>query len=254
MKLVSYNILDGGEGRADPLAEVIEAQRPDIVVLVEADVPAVIDRIAGRLNMDVAFGQGRRHGVAILSRWTIAESINHALLREEMTDCFLEATINESQGKSWTVAAIHLHPHAMDADETRREREIDAILETFAAHRQSGKSHLLAGDFNANSPIQEIDVKKCKPRTQKEFESNGGNLPRRAIQKILIAGYVDSLHAVRGKEAACIGSFSTHYPGQRVDYIFTFAIDSKRLSNANIEQDRLAKYASDHFPVNLQVD
>ena len=34
MRLVSYNILDGGEGRADPLAEVIEAQRPDVIGLV----------------------------------------------------------------------------------------------------------------------------------------------------------------------------------------------------------------------------
>ena len=36
MRIVRYNILDGGEGRADPLAEVIEAQRPDLVALVEA--------------------------------------------------------------------------------------------------------------------------------------------------------------------------------------------------------------------------
>ena len=45
MKLVSYNILDGGEGRADPLAEVIESQSPDIVVLIEADNPDVLERI-----------------------------------------------------------------------------------------------------------------------------------------------------------------------------------------------------------------
>ena len=36
MRICSYNILDGGEGRADPLAEVILAQRPDIVAIVEA--------------------------------------------------------------------------------------------------------------------------------------------------------------------------------------------------------------------------
>ena len=31
MRVVSYNILDGGEGRADPLAEVLIARRPDVV-------------------------------------------------------------------------------------------------------------------------------------------------------------------------------------------------------------------------------
>ena len=46
MRLVSYNILDGGEGRADPLAEVLLAQRADVVVLLEADQISVVERIA----------------------------------------------------------------------------------------------------------------------------------------------------------------------------------------------------------------
>ena len=46
MRIVSYNIYNGGEGRADPLAEVIEAQRPDVVALLEADDPATLQHIA----------------------------------------------------------------------------------------------------------------------------------------------------------------------------------------------------------------
>jgi len=34
MRVVSYNILTGGEGRADPLAEVLLAQRADVIALV----------------------------------------------------------------------------------------------------------------------------------------------------------------------------------------------------------------------------
>ena len=93
MRLVSYNILDGGVGRADPLAETIEAQRPDIVILVEADDPSVVNRISGRLGMDAIHVAGRRHGAAILSRWQIVESINHGLLNDVFSDCVLEATI-----------------------------------------------------------------------------------------------------------------------------------------------------------------
>ena len=68
MRVVSYNILDGGEGRADPLAEVIIAQKPDIVALVECDNVDVLNRIASRLSMDFAPAQGRKHATAILSR------------------------------------------------------------------------------------------------------------------------------------------------------------------------------------------
>src|SRR5271168_1666381 len=108
MRLITYNILDGGEGRADPLAEVIKAQRPDVVVLIEADVPAVVERIASRLKMDFISAEGRRHGAAILSRWRIIESVNHSLLRDEFSDAVLEATVAEPNGAEWTLAAVHL--------------------------------------------------------------------------------------------------------------------------------------------------
>lgn len=254
MRLVSYNILDGGLGRADPLAEVIEAQRPDIIVLVEADDPTVIDRIAGRLRMDAIAVQGKRHGAAILSRYQIVESVNHSLLSDAFTDCVLEATLRQPDGRQWPIIAVHLHPRAADSDESIRQREIESLLQITADLRSQNQPHLLAGDFNANSPIQQIDIEKCKPKTRKEFAANGGSIPRRAISQLLQAGYVDSLHAVQGDAAKSIASFTTQYPGQRVDYIFTHGIDPSRLNDARVEHDRLARYASDHFPVVLQVD
>jgi len=254
MRLVSYNILDGGKGRADPLAEVIVAQQPDVVALVEADDHDVVDRIADRLKMDRIMVAGRRHGAAVLCRWTIVESINHALLHEEFSDCLLEAQLAGPDGQAWTVAAVHLHPHATDADERRREREVDAILRIFSAHRRDGVPHILAGDFNANSPIQDVKPQDCKPRTRKEIEANGGVLPRRAIAKLLEGGYVDTLDVVQPAAARSAGSFTTQYPGQRVDFIFTHGIEPARLSEARIEHDRLARYASDHFPVMVQID
>jgi endonuclease/exonuclease/phosphatase family metal-dependent hydrolase len=254
MRLVSYNILNGGVGRADPLAEVIEAQNADVVVLVEADDSGVVERIASRLKMDVATGDGKKHGGAILSRWSIIESINHSLLCEEFADCVFEATVRDPNGKDWPVAAVHLHPRATEEAENRREIEIDAMLRVYAKHRAENRPHLLAGDFNANSPDQKIVPENCKPRTRKEIAENSGRLPRRAVTKILQAGYADSLVAAHGEAAAEMGSFTTQYPGQRVDYIFTFGIEPQRIAEARIEQDRLAQFASDHFPVVVQVD
>jgi endonuclease/exonuclease/phosphatase family metal-dependent hydrolase len=253
MRLVSYNILDGGEGRADPLAEVIEAQRPDIVVLVEADVPSVVERIAQRLKMEYVQAEGRKHGGAILTRGGILESINHSLIHDEFSDCVLEATIDLA-GAEWTVTAVHLRPRAKLEDEAAREREIAAILDIFAKHRQEKRPHLLAGDFNANSPIQHVDPAKCKRRTQEDIAANGGTLPRTAIQKLLDTDYVDTFHAVAGSTAAKTGSFTTQHPGQRVDFIFSYGIDPRRIKEAKIEQDRLAQFASDHFPAVVEIE
>lgn len=253
MRILSYNILDGGVGRADPLAEVIIAQRGDVVVLVEADDTAVIERIGRRLGMQFVRGQGKRHGTAIFCRWPIVESIDFGPIRPGLSGCFLAATIHPPQGEEIEIAAVHLHPHAREEDETIRQAEIQILLDAFAAQRESGRAHLLAGDFNANSPDQSIDPAKCKPRTRKDWQANGGNLPRRAVGDLLAAGYVDTLAAVRGEAANTTGSFTTQFPGQRVDYIFAHAIPREKLIDAWIEQDRLAQFASDHFPVGLEI-
>lgn len=252
MRLVSYNILDGGAGRADALLQVIEAQHPDIVVLVEADDRQVVDQIAAGLKMEVLCGEGRKHGGAILSRWPIVESINYGLLREEFVDLLLEASV-QGPGQTWTVTAAHLHPRASEEAEVRRMREIDAILDIYAPHRSQGRAHLLAGDFNANSPIQQIVPEQCKPRTRQEMAANGGTIPRRCIAKLLSAGYIDVLQSVHGEAAGRMGSFTTEFPGQRIDYVFAYGLDPARFLEACIEQNPPARDASDHFPVIVHI-
>ena len=78
-------------------------------------------------------------------------------------------------------------------------------------------------------------------------------IPRRVIETMVRAGYVDTLHAVRDDYATTAGTFSTQFPGQRVDYLFTHGVDRALLKDAWIEQDRLAKYASDHFPIGVEI-
>ena len=254
MRIVSYNILDGGEGRADPLAEVIEAQRADVVCLVEASDPAVIERIANRLKMDFVPAPARKKGAsALLTHWTIRESINHGLLRDGLSKSLLEATVMDPGGAEWVFGVVHLHAHALEKDEATREVELAVVLDVFAPHRAANRAHLICGDFNANSPVQRIDPEKCKPSTRKEWAENGGQIPRRVVAKILESGYLDAMHAVRGDWAAEHGTFSTQFPGQRVDYIFSYGIERSRLKDAWIEYDRLAKYASDHFPIGAEV-
>ncbi len=250
MRVVSYNILNGGVGRADPIGEVLAAQKADVITLLEADDPWVIDRLARRLKMDCIVATGKRHKSAILSHWPIRCSWDHALLRPEVTNTFLLAEVLMPDGGAIPVAAVHLHPHAKLKDETERLAEIDAIL---AVLSKLTRPHLLMGDFNSNSPIQQIDPARCKPRTQKDWEANGGMLPREVIARVRGRGYLDTLHVAKGEVAGQTGSFSTHHPGQRVDYIFTSGIAPQCVKDAWIETDRLAEFASDHFPVGVEI-
>lgn len=253
MRIVSYNILDGGEGRADPLAEVIIAQRPDIVALIEADNLAVVERIAARLKMDFIYAEGNSHAVALLSRFIIRDSINHAPLRPELTKCFLEATMALPSGDELPVGVLHLHHYARLADEQKRLSEIGTVLELLARHRETGRPHLLMGDFNSNSPRQKIDPAKLKPSSQEQYAANGNMLPRDVITLVEQAGYVDTLQVAHPMGAAKAGSFSTQHPGQRVDYVFAHGFKRRQIRDAWVERDRLAKYASDHFPVGAEI-
>src|SRR6266545_6143360 len=126
--------MNGGEGRADPLAEVIEAQRADVVGLIEATDLAVIERIANRLGMDYVQAVGRAPGqaLAMLSRWTIVESINHALLRERFDGSLLEAMVMEPPGRRWVIGVA----------------QAQGVLEIFARHRHANVPQVIVGGFD----------------------------------------------------------------------------------------------------------
>jgi len=253
MRLLSYNILDGGTGRADQLADVIASQRADLVALVAAEDEAVLDHLARRLDMDVLFAAGNTHASALLTRWPVRESINHAPLHKDLEKSFLEATVVDPTGRAWTLGVLHLHAHGTEADEDQRLRELEIVLKAFSPHRAAGRPHLLCGDFNANAPYQLIDPAQCKPRTQKEWQQNGGGLPRRAVQKVLNEGYIDPLRAADPQASETTGSFNTQSPGQRVDYVFAHGFAPGQIQRAWVERSGKAKDASDHYPVGVEM-
>lgn len=253
MRLLSYNILDGGTGRLDELAIVIERARADVIALVEAEDADLVQQLARRLRMDFIVAHGKKGASALLTRWTLRQSINHAVLEEGISKSFLEAIVLTARGDELPVGVVHLHARAYEADEHARERELDVVLRVMEKHRQRGTPHLLCGDFNADAPTQQIDPQKCKPKTQDAWKANGGQLPRRAVRKLLDAGYIDTFRAARGDTADTIGSFTTDHPGQRVDYIFAWGVRADSVRDAWIDQVNPAGTASDHFPVGVEV-
>jgi len=253
MRVFSYNILDGGEGRADPLAEVILAQRADIVAIVEADNADVLNRLSARLGMDYVHADGRKSSAALFSRWPVRDSMNNFALNKRIRKVFLQATVIDPAGNEWPIGVIHLPAHAREKDETKREESLSLILDATRCLRKASQRHLICGDFNSNSPVQKIEVKQCKKSTREEYAENGNRIPRRVVKKILDAGYVDTLHAFDPIAGETAGTFSTQYPGQRVDYIFAYGFDKSAIQSAWIETDRLAKFASDHFPIGVEI-
>ncbi len=113
--------------------------------------------------------------------------------------------------------------------------------------------HWIGGDLNSNSPHQAFDPACAHPRTREEFVANGGQLPRDVISLLEQHGYVDSLYAVRKDNATTMMSFTTRDPGQRVDYALAWGVPASEIADAWIEHDDLARFASDHFPIGVEI-
>ena len=112
-------------------------------------------------------------------------------------------------------------------DETLRDSELAEILKVFEPDRAANHPHILMGDFHSHAPSAVTNALKD-------------------------AGYIDTFLLRSGR--ATLGSYSTQSPTQRFDYIFSHGFPGKSIKEARIEQDRLAKYASDHFPVFAEIE
>ena len=201
------------------------AQHADVIALVEAEDPAVLERIARRLKMDYvqAIGkQERRIGTAQPlphSRFDQSRALNPGISKS-----LLQASIDRT-GR--TTVALRRRPSPRPRHRrrrTQREAEFEVVMKVFEPLREAATPHFLFGDFNSNSPVQQIDLAKCKPSTREQAATNGGTIPRRVVQELLNAGYADTYHLLNPELAKTRGTFTTQFPGQRVDYIFAHSL------------------------------
>ncbi|HEU0001577.1 MAG TPA: endonuclease/exonuclease/phosphatase family protein [Ktedonobacteraceae bacterium] len=155
-RILTYNILVGGTRRVDQIARMIQAARPDVVGLVEATDPRVVQELAGRLGMNYSMsGQGSHSldwQVALLSRLPITHMQVHTrpgLISKPL----LEVGVQEEDGQELTLFVTHLiasFSHSGRGGDSIRRAEAREILRIMA--EKKGTPHLLMGDFNSLAP------------------------------------------------------------------------------------------------------
>jgi endonuclease/exonuclease/phosphatase family metal-dependent hydrolase len=158
-RILSYNILVGGKRRVDQLTKIISSAQPDIVGLVEANNPRIVEEIAQRLGMQYrmsgSFTQAYNWQNALLSRLPIIETHvhNHP---DILTKPILEACIEEEDGRILTVFIAHLKAafYQSRGGDGQRQHEVQEILRIMSSKR--GTPHLLMGDFNAIAPGDQL--------------------------------------------------------------------------------------------------
>jgi endonuclease/exonuclease/phosphatase family metal-dependent hydrolase len=207
LRIMSYNIRFGGLGREDRIAEVINAAKPDLVILQEATHPRAVERLS-KLAAMPHFGSRERYSVAFLSRTPVEhfDWHRHPELQRPVLDVKLQGL---------RVLGVHLRATHSNLTERRRMREVKAILD-FTSHYKN-EPHLLTGDFNTLAPGELLNMQKLPTRYRILAFLLGGRITFRALQLMIDAGYVDCYRRFHTDPGF---TFPARDPHVRLDYFF----------------------------------
>jgi endonuclease/exonuclease/phosphatase family metal-dependent hydrolase len=240
MRLLSYNIRYGGTRRADPIADVIRACEPDVVVLQEATNPRVVERVAALAGLP-AWGARAGHSLGFLARtapaqhaWRWGRSSRHA---------FLDLVPG---GSTLRIYGVHLSAMHANWAERRRLRELGALLDATRAERTG--AHALVGDFNTLAPGEELELRRLPPRLRPFVWLSGGRVRWQVVSQLEGDGYADAWRVAHAPRTGF--TFPTWDPHLRLDYVFVPAADTSRVQSCRVVADHpAARAASDHFPL-----
>jgi endonuclease/exonuclease/phosphatase family metal-dependent hydrolase len=238
-RLLSYNIRHGGRGREGPIAEVIAACRPDLVIFQEATRPDVIEHVADRCGM-AACATKPKTSLGFMSRLPAA---HHAWYRPRLSrHAFLEV---HPEGVDFRVFGVHLSAVHAAWTERRRALELGNLLRSIGAHERG--FHVLTGDFNTLAPGELLDIRKLPHRLRALVWLSGGRIRWRTIAVVMNAGYVDGFRRLHPSDPGL--TFPVWDPHVRLDYVFLPAGSAEKLISCEVVRHPSAGAASDHFPL-----
>ena len=169
VRIVDYNVHTAvdvrGQLNPEAIARVIQAQRPDVVILQEVSrgwaVSGSVDVaewLSQRLDLRYVYAPAADYGFGntILSRFRILATGWGYLPKGvgPMDRSWVRAVLDVGAGRRLTVIGTHLH-HRHDVPDDDRTR-LDQIGELLAVWGGSGHA-VIAGDMNAEPDTEEID-------------------------------------------------------------------------------------------------
>ena len=238
-RLLTYNILRGGAGRIEQIAEVINACEPDLVLLQEATDPANVERLAAATGMadckafsKQSLGFMSRKPVAF-SQWIRPRISRHA---------FVEVV---PAGERIRFFGVHLSAVHAAWTEQRRVYELRALLRSVDQHKD--RFHVLAGDFNTVAPGDPFATNQLPMRYRPLMWLSGGSVRWRTIQTVLDANYIDAFKTMHPDQPGL--TLPAADPHIRLDYVFVQNSQASRVLACDVVTHPAALVASDHLPV-----
>ena len=257
MKIMTYNIMDGGysevRDRTPLILDTIRAASPDIVGLCEA---AGFDQAGGarlryyrdQLGM-TAFMNAAPSGshVALLYRPNLEVVDRHAD-SPAMYHGFAQITVESALGLT-SVFMAHLHPYSSWYRVTEAQ--------TLAAKGLAAGHAIVMGDMNAIAASDlPIDASAIPAHRVARLAGSDGLLDTTVVDTFLNRGYVD-LGATGGTPTyptAIKTDDANREEMLRLDYMFATAEVAQRQRTFSVIDGEMAQRASDHLPLVAEID
>ena len=245
MRVMTYNILNGGKGREAYILDVIQTETPDLVVLQEVYDEDILIFLSQHLGMSHYIGTGNnKRKVALLSKYPVLSFKSHHIFPPVWRN-FIDAKIEYESNKTIRIIGIHPMANLGVVFELWRFWEASYVLN----HTQNYQSEycLIAGDFNAIAPREKVKVETMPNWLKWIVYLQGNRVYHFSIARFLSAGFSDCFRSLNSEDGFTLPPST---PNARLDYILVNTKLKTHLRSCWVSQNlQSANLASDHFPV-----
>lgn len=246
LRVMTYNILDGGEGRENYLLEVLQAVQPDIAILQEVYDEDFVQNLASVLKMDSFFATGnRQRRVALLSRLPVISSRSHHPFPPIWRNV-VEAEVEYRPNKRLWIFGIHPMANLSVVCEFWRWWEAKQIVGHANLH--AAEPCIIAGDLNAIAPHDHVVTNRMPQWLKLTILAQGNRVFHFSVRKYLSAGFTDCFRVAHPNDDGF--TVPPPKPNSRLDYILVNeALKSHLIDCWVVGAPPAIVKASDHYPV-----
>ncbi|MHC5538346.1 endonuclease/exonuclease/phosphatase family protein [Singulisphaera rosea] len=243
---MTYNIPNGGNGREDLIRQVIEAARPEVVVLQEVDTEGFMHSLGRALEMDHYLGSSNAsHRVALLSRFPIRNPRSFHPSPPIWRNV-IDASIEYAPGRTFRLIGVHPMPNLGILCEAWRLGEARRVIRH--CRQYADEPLLIAGDFNAVAPGDRVRTGTMPAWLKLILLAQGNRVYHFSMNAYLASGLFDCYRLMNPEDEGF--TLPPPTPNTRLDYLLANQPMRNALMGCSVIRGPSAVlHASDHYPV-----
>jgi exodeoxyribonuclease-3 len=245
LRVMTYNILDGGVNREPFILEVIQAANPDLVILQEVYTEKFLKSLSQSLAMYYFIGGGNKERkVAFLSKLPVHSFKSYHPIFPIWRN-IVEAEIEYKPNKIARIIGVHPMANLGIVFEVWRMWEASYISRRVRWYKNI--PCLIAGDFNAIAPGETVKIETMPKWLKWIIHLQGNRVYHFSIAKLLSAGFTDCFRFLNSDEGFTLPPPN---PNSRLDYIFVNTTMKPYLEQCwVVRAPDSVNIASDHYPL-----